>query len=59
MATLNLAWLSKGTILTRYQTQEFNDGLKQSGQEWYKCLVKTISNIGFKKSSSDVAVFTR
>ena len=34
-------------------------GLKQLGQEWYKCLVKTLSGIGFKKSSSDAAVFSR
>ena len=32
-------------------------GLKQLGQEWYKCLVKTLSSIGFKKPSSDAAVF--
>ena len=34
-------------------------GLKQSGQEWYKCLSKALFNMGFKKSSMDAAVFYR
>ena len=34
-------------------------GLKQSGREWYKCLVKTLAGMGFTKSSSDAAVFSR
>ena len=31
--------------------------LKQSGREWYKCLLNTLFKIGFKKSSTDAAVF--
>ena len=34
-------------------------GLKQSGREWYKCLCRVLVSIGFKKSSSDAAVFCR
>ena len=33
-------------------------GLKQSGREWYKCLSKALFNMGFKKSSTDAAVFS-
>ena len=32
-------------------------GLKQSGREWYKCLFKALQSMGFKKSSSNAAVF--
>ena len=32
-------------------------GLKQLGREWYKCLLKALQSMGFKKSSSDAAVF--
>ena len=31
--------------------------LKQSGREWYKCLLNTLFKIGFKKTSTDAAVF--
>ena len=34
-------------------------GLKQSGREWYKCFSRVLASIGFKKSSSDAAVFCR
>src|SRR3979490_2849702 len=34
-------------------------GLKQSGREWYKCLSNALFSIGFRKSSSNVAVFYR
>ena len=34
-------------------------GLKQSGREWYKCLFKALQSMGFKKYSSDAAVFYR
>ena len=33
--------------------------LKQSGREWYKCLLKALQSMGFKKSSSDAAVSYR
>ena len=34
-------------------------GLKQLGREWYKCLLKALQNMEFKKSSTDAAVFYR
>ena len=34
-------------------------GLKQLGREWYKCLCRVLAITGFKKSSSDAAVFCR
>ena len=34
-------------------------GLKQLGREWYKCLLKSLESMEFKKSSSNAAVFYR